>query len=64
MKAVVAVKPGMQVTEAELIAVAREQLASYMKPRSIDFVPELPKSPTGKIMKRALRDQYGGPREA
>jgi acyl-CoA synthetase (AMP-forming)/AMP-acid ligase II len=58
VKAVVAVKPGMQVTEEELIAVTRDQLASYMKPRSVDFVETLPKSPTGKILKRELRDQY------
>lgn len=58
VKAVVAVKPGKHVSEDELIAVAREQLASYMKPRSIEFVDELPKSPTGKILKRELRDRY------
>ncbi len=58
VKALVVVKPGMQVTGEELIAVAREQLASYMKPRSVEFVEELPKSPTGKVLKRELRDEY------
>ncbi len=58
VKAVVALKPGQAATEEELIALTRDELASYMKPRSVDFVDELPKSPTGKILKRELRDTY------
>ena len=37
---------------------ARAHLASYQKPRSVDFVSSLPKAPTGKILKRDLRDPY------
>jgi acyl-CoA synthetase (AMP-forming)/AMP-acid ligase II len=58
VKAVVVLKPGMTATEAEIIAAAREHLASYQKPRSVDFVESLPKAPTGKILKRELRDLY------
>jgi len=58
VKAVVVLKPGMQASEQELIAEAGRHLASYQKPKSIDFVPELPKAPTGKILKRVLRDPY------
>lgn len=58
VKAVVALKPGRTATEEELIAITRDELASYMKPRSVDFVRELPKSPTGKILKRDLREPY------
>ena len=63
VKAIVALKPGMRATAEEIIAVAREHLASYQKPRSVDFVDALPKAPTGKILKRALRDQYWAERE-
>ncbi len=58
VKAVVVLKPGMQATEQEIIAAASEHLASYQKPRSVDFVDSLPKAPTGKILKRELRDPY------
>jgi acyl-CoA synthetase (AMP-forming)/AMP-acid ligase II len=58
VKAVVSVKPGRTVTEDELIQLARENLASYMKPKSVDFVDEMPKSPTGKLLKRELRAPY------
>ncbi len=58
VKAVVVLKPGMQATEQDIIAAASEHLASYQKPRSVDFVDSLPKAPTGKILKRELRDPY------
>ena len=63
VKAVVVLKPDMHADEADIIATAREHLASYQKPRSVDFVPELPKAPTGKILKRELRDPYWSDRE-
>ncbi|MFO7550921.1 MAG: AMP-binding protein [Haliea sp.] len=58
VKAVVVLKPGMTATEAEIITAASQHLASYQKPRSVDFVDSLPKAPTGKILKRELRDPY------
>ena len=58
VKAVVVMKPGELATEQEIINTAREHLASYQKPRSVDFVDTLPKAPTGKILKRALREPY------
>ena len=58
VKAVVVLKPGEAATEAEIIAAASEHLASYQKPKSVDFVDDLPKAPTGKILKRSLRDPY------
>ena len=58
VKAVVVMKPGEQATEQEIIETAKAHLASYQKPRSVDFVSELPKAPTGKILKRDLRDPY------
>ena len=58
VKAVVVLKPGEHATEADIINTASEHLASYQKPKSVDFVDDLPKAPTGKILKRALRDPY------
>ena len=58
VKAVVVMKPGESATEADIISTAKEHLASYQKPKSIDFVESLPKAPTGKILKRELRDPY------
>jgi acyl-CoA synthetase (AMP-forming)/AMP-acid ligase II len=43
---------------AELIAYCREHLAHYKCPRSVDFRPELPRHPTGKLYKRLLKDEY------
>ena len=58
VKAVVVMKPGETASEQEIIAAAAEHLASYQKPKSVDFVDSLPKAPTGKILKRQLRDPY------
>ena len=58
VKAVVVMKPGESATESEIIEVAKAHLASYQKPKSVDFVDSLPKAPTGKILKRELRDPY------
>jgi long-chain acyl-CoA synthetase len=58
VKAYVVLKPNMTATEQEIIDTARQHLASYQKPKSVEFVAELPKAPTGKILKRVLRDPY------
>ena len=42
----------------ELVAYAREHLAHYKTPKSIDFTTKLPRLPTGKLYKRFLRDPY------
>jgi long-chain acyl-CoA synthetase len=53
------VEPGADI-EKELIEFCREHLAHLKCPHSIDFDPELPRLPTGKLYKRLLRDQYWG----
>ncbi|MEQ8299480.1 MAG: acyl-CoA synthetase [Hyphomonas sp.] len=61
VKAVVQVAPGEtsnDALEAELIAWARKRLAHYKVPKTIDFMAELPRLPTGKLYKRILRDKY------
>jgi long-chain acyl-CoA synthetase len=53
------VAPGPEL-ERELTAFCREHLAHFKCPRSVDFVGELPRLPTGKLYKRLLRDRYWG----
>lgn len=57
-KALIALKPGTQATEAELLAFCRDRLAHYKCPRSVEFVDALPKTGTGKILKKELRKKY------
>ncbi|WP_213576470.1 long-chain fatty acid--CoA ligase [Rhodococcus sp. USK13] len=54
IKAYVILEPGAQVTEDELIAWAKQQMASYKYPRTVEFVATLPMTATGKILKREL----------
>ena len=56
--AIVVRRPGAQATAEDLIAFARERLAGYKLPRSIGFVEELPRTPSGKVLKRELRERY------
>jgi len=61
VKAVVQADQSVQASDAlaeELIAFCRERIAHFKCPRSIDFTEELPRLPTGKLLKRTLRDQY------
>lgn len=55
IKAFVIRKPGAQVSENELLAWSKEQMAAYKYPRMIEFREQLPMSATGKILKRELR---------
>jgi fatty-acyl-CoA synthase len=57
-KALVVRKPGMQVGEIELIEHCRMRLAHYKCPRSVEFLESLPKTGTGKVLKRDLRKKY------
>jgi len=54
--AVVVRREGSSVSADEIIAYCRERLAAYKYPREIRFMDELPKGPSGKILKSALRD--------
>ncbi|MCX6406461.1 MAG: long-chain-fatty-acid--CoA ligase [Propionibacteriales bacterium] len=58
VKAVVAFRPEHHVDPQELIDYARERLAHYKAPRSVDVVEALPRNPSGKILKRDLRKGY------
>jgi len=63
VKAIVVKKPDVEVTAGALITWARERIAGYKLPKSVDFVDALPRNPTGKILKRELRKPYWGDRQ-
>ena len=60
LKAVVQLQPGATVSAADLVDFCVERLADYKRPRSVDFVDELPRNPSGKLLKRELRQRYWG----
>jgi acyl-CoA synthetase (AMP-forming)/AMP-acid ligase II len=64
VKACVVLRPGRNTGEAELIEHCRSLIASYKKPRSVDFVAELPRLFNGKVDKKALRAAYWQGRES
>ncbi|MGD9531985.1 MAG: long-chain fatty acid--CoA ligase, partial [Pseudonocardia sp.] len=60
VKAFVSLRPGRSATEEELIAFAKERMAAYKYPRSIEFLDEIPKTATGKLLRRELRARERG----
>jgi acyl-CoA synthetase (AMP-forming)/AMP-acid ligase II len=58
VKAVVVLKPGAQATEREIVDFCRARIAHYKSPKSVDFVDAIPRNPSGKILKRVLREPY------
>ncbi len=58
VKAVVVPKPGMSVEEADIIAWARERIAAFKAPRSVDVIEALPRNASGKILRKDLRAPY------
>ncbi|MFD3167039.1 long-chain fatty acid--CoA ligase [Herpetosiphon sp. NSE202] len=58
-RALVVLRPSMQLDEATLITFCRERLASYKTPKSIYFLPELPHNASGKVVKPELRKLFG-----
>ena len=58
VKAVVVRRPGSGVTAAEIIDFTRPRLGGFKRPTSVDFVDAIPRNPTGKILKRELREPY------
>jgi len=56
--AVITLNEGASVTADELINFCKEKMARFKAPKSVEFVDALPKNPSGKILKRELRDKY------
>ncbi|MEN9315276.1 MAG: hypothetical protein RIS35_1669 [Pseudomonadota bacterium] len=63
VKACVVLKPGAQATEAGIIAFMRENMAHYKCPKSVDFHEVLPRNPSGKLLKRVLREPFWAGRD-
>jgi acyl-CoA synthetase (AMP-forming)/AMP-acid ligase II len=57
--AIVVRKPGSTLTAEEVTEWCRQRLASFKKPESVHFVPELPRNPLGKVLRRDLRQRFG-----
>jgi fatty-acyl-CoA synthase len=58
VKAVVAIRPDQSLSEQSVISWCRQHLAGYKTPSSVDFVDELPRNATGKVLKATLREPY------
>ena len=57
VQAYVSLRPGTTATPAELIGFCRAELAAYKYPRRVEVLAELPKTPTGKLLRRELRER-------
>jgi acyl-CoA synthetase (AMP-forming)/AMP-acid ligase II len=58
VKAIVVMKPGKSATAADIISFTRERIAGFKTPKTVDFIEALPRNPSGKILRRHLRDPY------
>ena len=58
VKALVVARDDVAVTAPELVAFARERLAGYKLPRSVELVEDLPHTPSGKVLKHELRERF------
>jgi acyl-CoA synthetase (AMP-forming)/AMP-acid ligase II len=58
VKACVVLKPGARASAAEIVEFMRARIAHYKCPRTVDFLEAIPRNPTGKILKRVLREPY------
>lgn len=58
IKAIVVLRPGMKATAEEIMDFCRGKLGGFERPRSVDFVEALPRTPSGKVLKRVLREPY------
>lgn len=58
VKAIVVLQPGVEAPAADIIAWVKTRIAGFKVPKSIDFIDALPRNPSGKILRRELRDPY------
>jgi len=56
-RAYVVTRPGHVLAEADVLAFCRERLANYKVPRRVEFRDTLPRNPSGKVLKRVLREE-------
>ena len=60
-RAIVVLKPGASVTEADIISYCKPHLAGFKRPRSVQFVEALPRNAMGKVLRKELREKFGQP---
>jgi len=58
VKAIVVMKPGKAASASDIINFTRERIAGFKTPKSVDFIDALPRNPSGKILRRHLREPY------
>ena len=58
VKAIVVLKEGENATPEEIMEFTKGKLGGFQRPRSVDFIEELPRNPSGKVLKRQLREPY------
>jgi len=58
VKGIVVLKIGQKATEQEIVQFCKDRIAHYKAPKSIDFIEALPRTGSGKIHKKGLRDEY------
>jgi long-chain acyl-CoA synthetase len=58
VKAVLVLREGCSLTDTDVMEFCKNNLASYKKPTSVDFIQELPRNPSGKILKNVLKERY------
>ena len=58
VKGFVVIAENTSLSEDEIISYSRTKIAAYKCPKSIEFIKELPRNPSGKILRRELRDPY------
>jgi acyl-CoA synthetase (AMP-forming)/AMP-acid ligase II len=58
VKAIIVKKPGEDPSPESIIAWAKERIAAYKAPKSVDFIDALPRNPSGKILRKDLREPY------
>ena len=58
VKAVVVLRPGREATEEDIIEYCKKEIAGFKSPKTVDFVQELPKTGSGKIYKKGLKEKY------
>jgi long-chain acyl-CoA synthetase len=58
VKAIVVLREGCSLTGTDIMEFCKKNLASYKKPTSVDFIQELPRNPSGKVLKNVLKEQY------
>jgi acyl-CoA synthetase (AMP-forming)/AMP-acid ligase II len=58
VKAIVVLRAGMRASEGEIIEFCRGRLGGFERPRSVDVMTALPRNPSGKVLKRMLREPY------